>query len=146
MIQRFDELISNEVKVPWSIRNLLPEVLVDGTMMEDGALLLEPSGILLPRILFSPPEGDAGTGMVPTNAVAVRFGNVSAGTSIFLMAVLEKPLKQAYTEIDMVATPDGKPVAMIHCNNCTQDMNAWISLLCEFAKMMGAVQNLIKYI
>lgn len=115
------------------IRNLLPEVLVDGTMMEDGALLLEPSGILLPRILFSPPEGGAGTGMVPTNAVAVRSGNVSAGTSIF-NGSFRKASKTGILKSIWFATPDGKPVAMIHCNNCTQDMNAWISCYVNLQK------------
>jgi sugar (pentulose or hexulose) kinase len=97
---------------------------------------------MLPEGLpFAPPEGDAGTGMTATNAVRERTGNVSAGTSIFSMVVLEKPLKSYYPEIDVVATPAGKPVAMVHCNNCTSDINAWVNLLSEFAELIGAKQD-----
>ena len=95
-------------------------------------------GTLQPGIPFCPPEGDAGTGMVATNSVAPRTGNVSAGTSIFAMVVLEKPLSKVYPEIDMVTTPDGAAVAMVHCNNCTSDLNAWVDLLAESAALCGA--------
>ena len=94
--------------------------------------------LLQPGIPFCPPEGDAGTGMVATNSVAPRTGNVSAGTSIFAMVVLEKPLSKVYPEIDMVTTPDGAAVAMVHCNNCTSDLNAWVDLLAESAALCGA--------
>lgn len=111
---------------------LLPSVVSAGeeagTLSESGARLLDPLGTLKPGARMAPPEGDAGTGMVATNAVAVRTGNISAGTSVFAMVVLEKELKSAYPEIDMVTTPTGKPVAMVHCNNCTSDLNAWVSL------------------
>ena len=123
------------------LRDLLPTVLSAGdsagTLTPDGAKLLDPSGILQPGIPLCPPEGDAGTGMVATNSVAVRTGNVSAGTSIFAMLVLEKPLSRLYSEIDMVTTPSGKPVAMVHSNNCTSDLNAWINLFQEFGQIMG---------
>jgi len=102
-----------------------------------GAKLLDPSGTLKAGIPLCPPEGDAGTGMVATNSVAERTGNVSAGTSVFAMIVLEKPLSKVYPEIDMVTTPTGKPVAMVHCNNCTSDLNAWIDLFKEFTTVLG---------
>ena len=108
-----------------------------GMLTKAGAKLLDPSGDLQPGIPFCPPEGDAGTGMAATNSVAVRTGNVSAGTSIFAMVVLDKPLSKMYPEIDMVTTPSGKPVAMVHCNSCTSDLNAWIGLFKEFAEMSG---------
>ena len=112
---------------------LLPDVLpagaAAGRLTEEGARLIDPTGVLRPGALMAPPEGDAGTGMVATNAVAARTGNVSAGTSVFAMVVLEKPLSGAYPEIDMVTTPSGRPVAMVHCNNCTSDLNAWVALL-----------------
>ncbi len=112
---------------------LLPDVLPAGAcagrLTEDGARLIDPTGTLKPGALMAPPEGDAGTGMVATNAVAARTGNISAGTSVFAMVVLEKPLASAYPEIDMVTTPSGLPVAMVHCNNCTSDLNAWVGLL-----------------
>ena len=100
--------------------------------------MLDPTGELQPGTPFCPPEGDAGTGMVATNSVAERTGNVSAGTSIFAMVVLERPLSQVYPEIDMVTTPDGKPVAMVHCNNCTSEINAWAGMLQEFAHCIGS--------
>ena len=124
----------------WKLKELLPKVLVAGetagTLTESGAALLD--GLLVPGIPFAPAEGDAGTGMTATNAVAPRTGNVSAGTSIFSMVVLEKPLKKVYEEIDLVATPAGAPVAMVHCNNCTNDTNAWVSVLGEAARLFGA--------
>jgi sugar (pentulose or hexulose) kinase len=104
----------------------------------EGAKLLDPSGSLQAGIPLCPPEGDAGTGMVATNSVAERTGNVSAGTSIFAMIVMEKALSKLYTEIDMVTTPAGKPVAMVHCNNCTTDLDAWVKLLRELADLAGA--------
>ena len=139
MLARFDAL--PKVKdLPWKLRDLLPEVLAAGrpagTLTESGAALL--GGLLPPGIPFAPAEGDAGTGMTATNAVAPRTGNVSAGTSIFSMVVLEKPLEKVYEEIDLVTTPAGAPVAMVHCNNCTNDTNAWVNVLGETAKLFGA--------
>ena len=139
MLDKFDALMA-KYGFDWNIRAVLPEVRTAG----QSAGLLTPSGSeylggLLPAgIPLCPPEGDAGTGMTATNAVAPRTGNVSAGTSIFAMVVLEKPLSKLYPEIDMVTTPTGKPVAMVHCNNCTNDMNAWVSLLGETAQLFGA--------
>ena len=125
--------------LPWDIRDILPKVLVAGDnagyLTEEGAKLLDPSGRLQAGIPLCPPEGDAGTGMVATNSVTVRTGNVSAGTSIFSMIVLEKPLNSVYEEIDMVTTPTGKPVAMVHCNNCCTDLDYWVNLFSEFAAL-----------
>ena len=139
MLDKFDALIQ-KYDFSWSIRGILPKVLTAGaaagTLTEAGVTYL--GGLLPAGIPLCPPEGDAGTGMTATNAVAPRTGNVSAGTSIFAMVVLEKPLSKVYPEIDMVTTPSGKPVAMVHCNNCTNDMNAWVSLLGETAKLFGA--------
>ena len=139
MLAKFDQLSAGE---PWHPRDILPKVLAAGedagALTEEGARLLDPSGTLRPGIPFCPPEGDAGTGMTATNAVAQRTGNVSAGTSIFAMAVLEKPLGGCYPEIDMVTTPEGKPVAMVHCNNCTSDLDAWVGLFRRFAGAIGA--------
>ena len=122
------------------IRALLPDILPAGAqagcLTEAGAKLL--NGRLPAGLPFAPAEGDAGTGMTATNAVAPRTGNVSAGTSIFSMVVLEKPLSRPYPEIDIVATPTGKPVAMVHCNNCTNDSNAWVGVLRETAQLFGA--------
>ena len=126
--------------LPWKLEDLLPKVLTAGepagTLTESGAALLD--GLLPAGIPFAPAEGDAGTGMTATNAVAPRTGNVSAGTSIFSMVVLEHPLKKVYEEIDLVTTPAGAPVAMVHCNNCTNDTNAWVGILGEAAKLFGA--------
>jgi sugar (pentulose or hexulose) kinase len=108
-----------------------------GVLTEEGAKLLDPTGQLQAGIPLCPPEGDAGTGMVATNSVAERTGNVSAGTSVFAMIVLEKDLSKVYPEIDMVTTPTGKPVAMVHSNNCTSDLNAWIELFQEFTNALG---------
>ncbi|MFT3890950.1 MAG: FGGY-family carbohydrate kinase [Anaerolineales bacterium] len=108
-----------------------------GTLTEEGAKLLDPSGELQAGAPLCPPEGDAGTGMVATNSVAMRTGNVSAGTSVFAMIVLEKALSKLYPEIDMVTTPTGKPVAMVHSNNCTSDLNAWVDVFQEFTKVLG---------
>ncbi len=139
MTVKFNALIS-KYDLPWKLEDVLPSVLVAGenagTLTESGAVLLD--NLLPAGISFAPPEGDAGTGMVATNAVAPKTGNVSAGTSIFSMVVLEKPLENVYEEIDMVTTPTGKPVAMVHCNNCTNDSNAWVSVLKETAMLFGA--------
>ncbi len=138
MIEKFRELAKD---YPWDVKAILPEVLpagaFAGTLTEEGSKLLDEDGDLEAGIPMCPPEGDAGTGMVATNAVAARTGNVSAGTSIFSMVVLEKMLSKVYTEIDMVTTPSGKPVAMVHCNNCTSDMNAWVNMFKETLTMMG---------
>ena len=128
MVDSFDALVADK-GYPWKLRDILPRVLPAGapagTLTPEGAKLLDPTGTLQPGALLCPPEGDAGTGMAATNAVARRTGNVSAGTSVFAMIVLEKPLSKVYPEIDMVTTPDGAPVAMVHCNNCTNEINAW---------------------
>lgn len=139
MMNKFDRLAAVQ-KLPWKLSELLPKVLTAGdnagALTESGFDLLD--GLLPKGTPFAPPEGDAGTGMTATNAVAPRTGNVSAGTSIFSMVVLEKPLKKLYEEIDMVTTPTGAPVAMVHCNNCTNDTNAWAGVLRETAELFGA--------
>jgi sugar (pentulose or hexulose) kinase len=128
-------------KIPWKLENILPKILMAGeaagALTEEGAKLIDPTGRLPAGIPLCPPEGDAGTGMVATNSVAERTGNVSAGTSVFAMIVLEKPLSKLYPEIDMVTTPTGRPVAMVHSNNCTSDLNAWVALFQEFANALG---------
>jgi len=140
MFEMFNERIEAE-NFPWKLQDLLPEVLMAGDaagfLIEEGARLLDPTGRLQTGIPLCPPEGDAGTGMVATNSVAERTGNVSAGTSVFAMIVLEKALSKVYPEIDMVTTPSGKPVAMVHCNNCTSDLNAWVELFQEFTQALG---------
>ncbi len=108
-----------------------------GVLSEAGALLIDPTGTLQAGIPLCPPEGDAGTGMVATNSVAVRTGNVSAGTSVFAMIVLEKALSRVYPEVDMVTTPSGKPVAMVHSNNCTSDLDAWVEIFQEATRLLG---------
>ena len=141
MLALFDELTAGDC-FPWTLSAILPRVLPAGAdagaLTPEGARLLDPSGALLPGVPFCPPEGDAGTGMTATNSVAARTGNVSAGTSIFAMAVLEHPLSRVYPEIDMVTTPAGRPVAMVHCNNCTTELDAWIRLFGEAARLLGA--------
>ncbi len=138
MMAKFDALVAPR-KLPWKLADLLPQVLQAGedagALTEKGAALLD--GLLPAGVPFAPPEGDAGTGMTATNAVAPRTGNVSAGTSIFSMVVLEKPLEHVHEEIDVVTTPTGKPVAMVHCNNCTNDTNAWVGVLKETADLFG---------
>ena len=128
MIAQFDELTAPK-GLPWKLGAILPKVLLAGdqagVLSEEGAKLLDPTGTLKAGIPVCPPEGDAGTGMVATNSVKVRTGNVSAGTSVFGMVVLEKELKKVHEEIDLVTTPAGDLVAMAHCNNCTSDLNAW---------------------
>ena len=139
MLEKFDRLTAAR-ELPWKLADLLPKVLTAGQsagkLTEAGSALLD--GLLPAGIPFAPAEGDAGTGMTATNAVAPRTGNVSAGTSIFSMVVLEKPLEKVYEEIDLVTTPTGAPVAMVHCNNCTNDTNAWVSVLGEAARLFGA--------
>lgn len=140
MTEQFDGLIASE-NLGWKLNDLLPKVLVAGeqagTLTKEGAALLDPTGTLKPGIPFCPPEGDAGTGMTATNSVARRTGNVSAGTSVFAMVVLEKELLEVHPEIDLVTTPSGDLVAMVHCNNCTSDLNAWVNLFEEFAENFG---------
>lgn len=139
MLAQFDALAEN---VPWRLAELLPHVLPAGapagTLTAEGARLLDPTGTLRPGVPLCPPEGDAGTGMAATNSVAPRTGNVSAGTSVFAMLVLERPLSRVYPEIDLVTTPTGAPVAMVHCNTCTSDLDAWVGLLGEMAAAAGA--------
>lgn len=140
MIEKFDELVKDK-GYPWKLRQIMPRVLTAGedagVLTEEGAKRLDPSGALEAGIPVCPPEGDAGTGMAATNSVAVRTGNVSAGTSVFAMIVLEKELSKVHTEIDMVTTPSGSLVAMAHANNCTSDLNAWVSIFREFSEAMG---------
>ncbi len=140
MLAQFDELIAPK-GFPWKLEEILPRVLCAGekagVLTAGGAKLLDPTGALQAGIPMCPPEGDAGTGMVATNSVKVRTGNISAGTSIFSMVVTEKALENVHEEIDMVTTPDGNPVAMVHCNNCTSDLNAWVNLFEEFAGKFG---------
>jgi sugar (pentulose or hexulose) kinase len=140
MIEQFNELLKAE-NIAWKLQDILPKVLVAGdaagVLTEEGAKLLDPTGGLQAGVPLCPPEGDAGTGMVATNSVAERTGNVSAGTSVFAMIVLEKALSKLYPEIDMVTTPTGKPVAMVHSNNCTSDLNAWVGLFQEFTNVLG---------
>ncbi len=140
MIESFSTQIKPQ-NLPWNLQNILPKVLsageAGGLLTKEGARLLDPSGQLQAGIPLCPPEGDAGTGMVATNSVAERTGNVSAGTSVFAMIVLEKALSKVYPEVDMVTTPTGKPVAMVHSNNCTSDLNAWVGLFQEFTQVLG---------
>lgn len=140
MIGQFDELVADK-GYTWKLRDIMPRVLVAGedagTLTQEGAKLLDPSGTLEAGVAVCPPEGDAGTGMAATNSVAERTGNVSAGTSVFAMIVLEKDLAAVHKEIDMVTTPSGSLVAMAHANNCTSDLNAWVSLFREYGEAMG---------
>ena len=140
MVEAFDAISG----MPWKLRDILPKVLCAGddagVLTEQGARFLDPAGDLTPGIPVAPCEGDAGTGMVATNSVRERTGNVSAGTSDFAMIVTDHPLG-VHREIDMVTTPAGAPVAMVHCNNCTSDINAWVNLLSEFAQLIGAPQD-----
>ena len=138
MLQKFKTLTGVD------LRSILPKVLPAGakagTLTEAGALFLDPTGAFKPGVPAAPCEGDAGTGMAATNSVRVRTGNVSAGTSDFAMIVTDKKLG-VHREIDMVTTPDGLPVAMVHCNNCTSDINAWVNLFSEFCELMGVEAN-----
>lgn len=139
-MEQFEELVK-PYGFPWKLSDILPKVLLAGepagNLTEEGAKLLDVSGQLMAGTPLCPPEGDAGTGMVATNSVAQRTGNVSAGTSVFSMVVMEKELSKVYPEIDLVTTPTGNLVAMVHCNNCTSDLNAWVGIFKEFAQAMG---------
>lgn len=140
MISQFNTLIADR-NLNWKLEDILPKVLVAGEgagyLTNEGAKLLDASGNLQAGIPLCPPEGDAGTGMVATNSVSVRTGNVSAGTSVFAMVVLEKDLERVHEELDLVTTPTGNLVAMAHCNNCTSDLNAWVNVFEEFMVSMG---------
>ena len=139
MVVQFDEKIE-PYSFPWKLEEILPKSLKAGDdagrLTEEGAKLLDPTGNLEAGCPLCPPEGDAGTGMAATNSVARRTGNVSAGTSVFSMVVLEKPLGKVYPELDLVTTPSGDEVAMVHCNNCTSDLNAWVNIFDEFCSLM----------
>ena len=141
MVASYDALDSTSV-LSGSVRDLLPRVLVAGesagSLTAEGAALLDPSGGLTGGALVCPPEGDAGTGMVATNAVAPRTGNISAGTSIFAMVVLERPLKEVHHELDVVTTPSGDTVAMVHCNNGASELAAWVGMFRRFAELSGS--------
>ncbi|MBU3804044.1 MAG: FGGY-family carbohydrate kinase [Candidatus Cellulosilyticum pullistercoris] len=147
MIHKFDQLVADK-RFAWKLADILPKVLVAGeragVLTEEGARLLDVSGQLKSGIPLCPPEGDAGTGMTATNSIAKRTGNVSAGTSVFAMLVLEKELSKVYEEIDLVTTPTGNLVAMVHCNNCTSDLNAWVNLFKEFAESFGIEVDMTK--
>lgn len=140
MVKQFNELIAPK-NLPWKFEDIFPKVLLAGedagVLTEEGAKLLDITGNLKAGIPLCPPEGDAGTGMVATNSVAKRTGNVSAGTSVFAMIVLEKELSKVHEEIDLVTTPTGNLVSMVHCNNCTSDLNAWVGIFKEFAEEFG---------
>lgn len=140
MADQFNRLIADR-SFAWKLEEILPQVLsageLAGVLTAEGAALLDPSGDLEDGIALCPPEGDAGTGMVATNSVAKRTGNISAGTSVFAMVVLEKELSKVYPEIDLVTTPDGALVGMVHCNNCTSEINAWVNLFKEFGELYG---------
>ena len=140
MLAKFSELIADK-GFKWDIAQILPKIVpageCAGKLTESGAKLLDPSGKLKSGIVVCPPEGDAGTGMVATNSIAPRTGNVSAGTSIFAMAVLERKLSKVHEEIDIVTTPCGDPVAMVHCNNCTTDLDAWVKMFDSTLKTFG---------
>jgi len=140
MVGQFDALIADR-RLPWHLLDILPRSITAGAdagrLTERGASLLDVSGHLQPGVPMCPPEGDAGTGMVATNAVLRRTGNVSAGTSSFSMIVLEHELSRPYDVIDMVTTPDGAPVAMVHCNNCTSELNAWVGIFREYQQLLG---------
>jgi len=144
MVKQFDERIAAK-GYPWKLEDVLPRVYVSGEqageLTEAGARVLDPAGDLQPGIPLCPPEGDAGTGMVATNSVRKRTGNISVGTSVFAMIVLEKELSKVYPEIDMVTTPNGSPVGMVHANNCSSDLNAWMGLFREFSEAMGFVAD-----
>ncbi|MCR4922441.1 MAG: FGGY-family carbohydrate kinase [Lachnospiraceae bacterium] len=142
MIGKFNELIKkSDCGCEWKLEDILPKCLVAGEnagkLTEEGAKLLDPSGELEAGAFVCPPEGDAGTGMAATNSVAKRTGNISAGTSVFAMIVLEKELSKVYPQIDLVTTPDGALVAMVHCNNCTSEINAWVNIFKEYSELMG---------
>ena len=147
MINKFDKLIENK-KYSWKLSEIIPNVLIAGEnagiLTEEGSKLLDISGNLKAGIPICPPEGDAGTGMTATNSIKKCTGNVSAGTSIFAMIVLEKELSKVYPEIDIVTTPTGNLVGMVHCNNCTSDLNAWINIFKEFLESFGIKEDINK--
>lgn len=147
MLNKFSDKIADK-GFAWKIEEILPKCMVAGekagVLTEEGALWLDPTGEFKAGIALCPPEGDAGTGMVATNSVAERTGNISAGTSIFLMVVLEKALSKLYPEIDMVTTPAGRPVAMVHCNNCSSEIDAWAGLFTTLCKEMGLDVSIYK--
>lgn len=140
MLEKFDALLKKS-GISWTLRAVLPKVLsageTAGVLTAEGALMLDPTGELAPGVPLCPPEGDAGTGMTATNSVAKHTGNVSAGTSVFAMVVLERALSAVHTEIDMVTTPTGAPVAMVHCNTCTSDLDAWVKLFAQAFSAAG---------
>lgn len=140
MMDKFQKII-DPYGFPWKLAGILPRVLVAGeeagTLTPEGARRLDPSGHLRAGVPLCPPEGDAGTGMTATNSVKQRTGNVSAGTSSFSMIVLEHNLSKPYPSIDIVTTPDGSPVAMVHCNNCTSDINAWVNIFKDYIELTG---------
>ena len=144
MVSKFDALVAPK-GYPWHLLDILPESLPAGAdagiLTPEGAARLDVSGHLKAGIPLCPPEGDAGTGMVATNSVRQRTGNVSAGTSSFSMIVLEKPLSRPYEPIDLVTTPDGSLVAMVHCNNCTSDMNGWVGIFKTILQKAGAPED-----
>ena len=144
MVEKFDKLVSMK-QYPWKLKDILPKSLSAGEdagfLTPKGAKMIDISGHLKAGIPVCPPEGDAGTGMVATNAVKQRTGNVSAGTSSFSMIVLEKPLSKPYEMIDMVTTPDGSLVAMVHCNNCTSELNNWVKMFCDYEQLIDKVQE-----
>ena len=133
----------------WRLGEILPEVLVAGqqagALTEEGREVLDPTGKLEAGVIMCPPEGDAGTGMVATNSVAAHTGNVSAGTSVFAMIVLDKELSKVYPEIDMVTTPAGKPAAMVHCNNCTSDLDAGYPCSARFPSCWAETPRSLRY-
>lgn len=140
MMDKFQKII-DPYGFPWKLADILPRVLVAGeeagALTPEGARRLDPSGHLRAGVPLCPPEGDAGTGMTATNSVKQRTGNVSAGTSSFSMIVLEHNLSKPYPSIDIVTTPDGSPVAMVHCNNCTSDINAWVNIFKDYIELTG---------
>lgn len=144
MVDKFEKLIAPK-SYPWKLLDILPEILMAGedagSLTAEGAKLLDVSGSLQPGSPLCPPEGDAGTGMVATNSVKPRTGNVSCGTSSFSMIVLEKNLSRPYSMIDIVTTPDGSPVAMVHCNNCTSDINDWVNIFKQYEQLLGVEEN-----
>lgn len=147
MIQKFNALIESK-GVKFNIVDLLPKCVLAGSnagfLTKEGAMLLDPSGELEEGSIFAPPEGDAGTGMIATNSITPNTGNVSAGTSVFAMIVLENKLKKVYPEIDMVMTPDGLPVAMVHVNNCTSEINAWVQMFSDLLERMEVKYDISK--
>ena len=147
MVAKFDAILKEE-GMPYTLKEIFPKVLVagecGGKLTKEGAAFIDESGELEAGIPVAPCEGDAGTGMAATNAVKIRTGNVSAGTSVFAMVVLEKNLSKVYEEVDLVTTPDGSLVGMIHCNNCTSDLNAWVNLFKESLECYGVEVDMNK--